>query len=149
MQQKTLILGLVAVLALGACNPPAAKVTASPSSLTAGAPSASALEAVKAAAAAVGFQTAGAFHVTWASSQIRVSIENSALNGSTHSARNSEAVAIADAISAAIANKPEFAGALGISVAYVARDSGADHTSLVDTIDFRKDSAGRMTLHTT
>ena len=93
--------------------------------------------------------TASAVIVTWANSQFSVSIENSALNTSTHSARNSEAVTIANAIAAVALNDPELAGLLGIHVEYVAREAGVNKPRVVDSIDFRRDSSGGMALHTT
>jgi hypothetical protein len=71
------------------------------------------------------------------------------LNTSTHSARNSEAVTIADAIAAAALNDPELAGLLGVHVEYVAREAGVNKPRIVDSIDFRRAPSGGMTLHTT
>jgi hypothetical protein len=71
------------------------------------------------------------------------------LNTSAHSARNSEAVTIANAIAAVALNDPELAGLLGIHVEYVAREAGVNKPRVVDSIDFRRDSSGGMALHTT
>jgi hypothetical protein len=46
-------------------------------------------------------------------------------------------------------NDPELAGLLGVHVEYVAREAGASKPQIVDSIDFRRDSSGGMTLHTT
>lgn len=131
------------------CSPPNAADGATSSASTAPAPNFSSVNAVRARIVGLASPTASAVIVTWANSQFSVSIENSALNTSTHSARNSEAVTIANAIAAVALNDPELAGLFGIHVEYVAREAGVNKPRVVDSIDFRRDSSGGMALHTT
>ena len=144
---------IVAALALSClvvgCSPQNAADGAASSASSVSAPTSTSLNAVRARVSEAASPTASAVIVTWANSQLSVSIENSALNTSTHSARNSEAVTIAHAIAAAAMNDPELAGLLGVHIEYVARQVGVNKPRVVDSVDFRRDSSGGMTLHTT
>ena len=149
MRIALVVAGLVLSCIVVGCSPPTAVDGATSSAASASASTSAAVNAVKARIVGVASPTASAVIVTWENSQFSVLIENSALNTSTHSARNSEAVTIAKAIAAAALNDPEFAGLLGVHVEYVARQAGASKQRIVDSIDFRKDSSGGMALHTT
>jgi len=149
MRIALVVAGLVLSCIVVGCSPPTAVDGATSSAGSASASTSAAVNAVKARIVGVASPTASAVIVTWENSQFSVSIENSALNTSTHSARNSEAVTIAKAIAAAALNDSEFAGLLGVHVEYVARQAGASKQRIVDSIDFRKDSSGGMALHTT
>lgn len=72
---------------------------------------------------------------------------NSNMNGSSHSARNNEAIVIGPIVSQAIADKPEFKSVVVIRVQYVHRTSSKDR--IVDTIEFRKDAGGNFQFHQT
>ncbi len=149
MRMALVITGLALSCIVVGCSPPNAGDGATSSASSASAPTSTSVNAVRARIEGVASPTASAVIVTWANSQFSVSIENSVLNTSTHSARNSEAVTIADAIAAAALNDPELAGLLGVHVEYVAREAGVNKPQIVDSIDFRRDSSGGMTLHTT
>ena len=149
MRNAMMVAGLaLSCLAVG-CVPPNAADRPMSSASSVPAPTSTSLNAVRASISEAASPTASAVIVTWANSQLFVSIENSALNTSTHSARNSEAVTIADAIAAAALNDPALPGLLGVHVEYVARQVGASKPRVVDSIDFRRDSSGGMALHTT
>ena len=149
MLKALMVAGLALSCILVGCAPPNAADGATSPASSAVAPASASLNAVRARIVGVASPTASAVIVTWADSQFSVSIENSALNTSTHSARNSEAVTIADAIAAAAMNDPELAGLLGVHVEYVAREAGVNKPRVIDSIDFRRDSSGGMALHTT
>lgn len=149
MRIALVVAGLALSCVAVGCSPPNAVDGATSSASSASAPTDTSVNAVRARIVGVASPTASAVIVTWVNSQFSVSIENSALNTSTHSARNSEAVTIAEAIAAAALNDPELAGLLGVHVEYVARQAGASKPQIVDSIDFRRDSSGGMTLHTT
>jgi len=140
---------LALFLALTGCSPAKTEDHVTSPAASGGLAGSPALDAVREKLVAVVSGSPGAMPITWDGSQLSVSIENSALNAATHSARNSEATTIANTIGGAVANLPEFAGLLSVHVQYVAREAGANTTAPVDTIDFRKDALGRMTLHTT
>jgi len=148
--RKSLIASILALTSIvGGCEPSGPATTTDPATSAGGTVSASALSAVKEKVAGVASPTASAVTIVWNANQFSVTIENSELNNSTHSARNSEATTIADTIVATIANMPEFAGLVGVHIDYVSRESGDGKLSVVDSIDFRKDSTGLMKLHTT
>lgn len=149
MRGSLAITGLAILCFTAGCSPPKAVDAATSSEYSPAVSASPSQNTVRQRIVAVTSPTASAVNLTWAESQFFVSIENSALNSSTHSARNSEAVTIADTIVAAVANMSEFVGVLGIHVEYVAREVGASKTRVIDSIDFRRDSSGRMTLHTT
>jgi hypothetical protein len=65
---------------------------------------------------------------------------NSNMNGSSHGARNNEAMVIGPIVVQAIADKPEFNGILVIRVQYLRRSSQS--SKVVDTIEYRKDASG-------
>lgn len=149
MRRALGVTGLAFFCVIAGCSPPNGLDAATSLANSAAESASPSLNAVKEKVAAAASPTASAINLSWVKSQFFVSIENSALNGSTHSARNSEAVTIANTIVAAAANMSEFAGLLGIHVEYVAREVGANKTRMIDSIDFRRDSSGRMSLHTT
>ena len=149
MRIALMVAGLSLSCLVVGCSPQNAGDGATSSAHSAPAPSSTSLNAVRARIEGVASPTASAIIVTWADSQFSVSIENSALNTSTHSARNSEAVTISDAVAAAAVNDPELAGLLGVHVEYVAREAGVNKPRVVDSIDFRRAPSGGMTLHTT
>ena len=149
MRNAMMVAGLALSCLVVGCSPPNAADRPMSSASSALAPTSTSLNAVRANISEAASPTASAVIVTWANSQLFVSIENSVLNTSTHSARNSEAVTIVDAIAAAALNDPELAGLLGVHVEYVARQVGASKPQVVDSIDFRRDSSGGMALHTT
>lgn len=72
---------------------------------------------------------------------------NSNMNGSSHSARNNEAIVIGPIVGQAIADKPEFNGILVIRVQYLRRSSQS--SKVVDTIEYRKDASGKFQFHET
>ena len=149
MRNVLMVAGLALSCLVVGCSPPNAVDDPTSSASSVSAPTSTSLNAVRASISEAASPTASAIIVTWANSQLSVSIENSALNTSTHSARNSEAVTIADTIAATALKDPELAGLLGVHVEYVARQVGKDKPQIVDSIDFRKDSSGGMALHTT
>ena len=149
MRNALMVAGLALSCLVVGCSPQNAPHGATSSANSAPTPSSTSLNAVRAKIEGVASPTASAIIVTWADSQFSVSIENSALNTSTHSARNSEAVTISDAVAAVAVNDPELAGLLGVHVEYVARGAGVNKLRVVDSIDFRRAPSGDMTLHTT
>ena len=78
-----------------------------------------------------------------------VSRVNSNMNGSSHGARNNEASAIASVVSKAIADKSEMKNIITIRVQYLTRSQAAAGTSVIDTVEFRKDPNGVFQLHMT
>ena len=86
--------------------------------------------------------------ITTQKNAVTVERINSNMNGSSHGARNSEAMAIGPIVSQAIANKPGFKSVVVIRVQYLRRSSGAKD-EVVDTIEFRKDAAGTFQFHET
>ena len=74
---------------------------------------------------------------------------NSNLNGSSHGARNNEAIVIGPIVSHAIADKPKFKGVVVIRVQYLRRSSPGSKDEAVDTIEFRKDASGKFQFHET
>jgi len=72
---------------------------------------------------------------------------NSNMNGSSHGARNNEAIVIGPIVVQAIADKPEFNGILVIRVQYLRRSSQS--SKVVDTIEYRKDASGKFQFHET
>ena len=74
---------------------------------------------------------------------------NSNMNGSSHGARNNEAIVIGPIVSQAIADKPEFKGVVVIRVQYLRRSSPRSKAEVVDTIEFRKDASGKFQFHET
>ncbi len=148
--RKSLIASVLALVSsVGGCEPSSPTTTTDPATSMGGTVSPSALSAVQEKVAGVASPTASTVTVAWNANQFSVTIENSDLNNSTHSARNSEATTIADTIVTTAASMSEFAGLVGVHIDYVSRESADDKLSVVDGIDFRKDSAGRMKLHTT
>jgi hypothetical protein len=74
---------------------------------------------------------------------------NSNQNDTSHAGRNNEAVAIAKIVSAAIANRPEYADITTIRVQYLSRDSATADAKVIDTVDFRKNPTGIFEIHLT
>jgi hypothetical protein len=74
---------------------------------------------------------------------------NSSLNDASHAGRNTEAAAIGDIVSKAIAGKPELANIHSIRVQYVTRSPPNADNHVVDTVDFRQAPDGTFDLHTT
>jgi hypothetical protein len=74
---------------------------------------------------------------------------NSNMNGSSHGARNNEAIVIGPIVSQAIADKPEFKGVVVIRVQYLRRSSPGSKAEVVDTVEFRKDAGGKFQFHET
>ena len=83
--------------------------------------------------------------------EIAITVEriNSNLNGSSHGARNNEAAVIGPILAQAIGDKPEFKGVIVIRVQYLRRSSRGSSDKIVDTIEFRKDAAGKFQFHET
>jgi hypothetical protein len=148
MQRSWIVAGLAVASLVAGCSPPRPAATVDAPTSIGGVISTSALSIVKERVAAIASPSASSVTVVWAADQFVVTVENSELNRLTHSARNSEATTIAETISTTIANMPEFAGLLGVHIDYVAR-GGDIGTKIVDRIDFRKDSMGRLSLHAT
>lgn len=84
--------------------------------------------------------TAGSYMLT-------VTVINSRLTNSP--AREMEAHKIAEALTRAMAAKPEFKSIQALHVDYIARDTDRDDSRIVDGIDFWKDSQGDFKLHMT
>ena len=74
---------------------------------------------------------------------------NSNMNGSSHGARNNEAIVIGPIVSQAIVDKPAFKSVVVIRVQYLRRSSPGAKDEVVDTIEFRKDAAGKFQFHET
>ena len=74
---------------------------------------------------------------------------NSNMNGSSHGARNNEAIVIGPIVSQAIADKPAFKSVVAIRVQYLRRSSPDAKDEVVDTIEFRKNAAGKFQFHET
>ena len=138
MRRSWIVVGLAVAFVIAGCSPPRPAATVDTPPSTGEAVSTSALSVVKERVAAVASPSASSVTVVWAADQFLVTIENSELNRSTHSAQNSEATTIAETISKTIANMPEFAGLLGVHIDYVTR-GGDVGTTTIDRIDFRKD----------
>lgn len=71
---------------------------------------------------------------------------NSNLNGSSHGGRNNEAAAIAVVASDAIGKTPDFAAVSTIKVQYIQR-SAENAITVIDTVEFRKNSQGVFEIH--
>ena len=74
---------------------------------------------------------------------------NSNMNGTSHGARNNEAIVIGPIMSQAIADKPEFKAVVVIRVQYLRRSSPGSKAEVVDTVEFRKDASGKFQFHET
>lgn len=75
---------------------------------------------------------------------------NSTINASTHQARNNEATAIVSAVAAEFTRKgAQYAEIQSISVDYVERTGTPAHDTVIDRIDFRKNTASKFELHIT
>jgi hypothetical protein len=74
---------------------------------------------------------------------------NDTSHDTSHGARNSEALTIGPIVSQAIADKPGFKSVVVIRVQYLRRSSRGAKDEIVDTIEFRKDAAGKFQFHET
>lgn len=74
---------------------------------------------------------------------------NSNMNSSTHGGRDNEATAIADVVSQAIFEKPEFNGIVSLRVQYIAREATDKNARVIDTIEFREDPNNKFQFHKT
>jgi hypothetical protein len=87
--------------------------------------------------------------ITMAGNILIVLRVNSNMNESTHGGRDNEATAIASVVSNAISGKSEFRDAHTIRVQYATRSAPGRDSSVVDTVDFRKDRQGVFQFHRT
>lgn len=87
--------------------------------------------------------------VTTQKNAVTVERINSNMNDTSHGARNSEAMTIGPFVSQAIADKPGFKSVVVIRVQYLRRSSPGAKDEIVDTIEFRKDAAGKFQFHET
>jgi len=98
-------------------------------------------------------QTIGAeeptVEVTISGNILIVARVNSKLNDATHGGRNNEAIAIAPVVIKAIEDGPEFKTVHTIRVQYLVRRKVSEKGTVLDTVDFRKDSNGKFQFHET
>ena len=87
--------------------------------------------------------------ITMANNILTVLRINSNMNQATHGARDNEATAIVSVVSKAISGKSEFSNLHTIRIRYASRSSPGANSSVVDTVDFRKDSQGAFEFHRT
>src|SRR5579859_4615551 len=73
---------------------------------------------------------------------------NSNMNRSTHAGRDNEAAAIATIVSEAIVGKHEFDSLVTLRVDYLDRSTSGE-SKVIDSVEFREDSAGRFRFHRT
>ncbi|MDG4875337.1 hypothetical protein P9273_09535 [Mesorhizobium sp. WSM4935] len=83
--------------------------------------------------------------------QIVVAIVNSDLNGPliTHRDREAEAAKIVEAIVAVLKGNPAYEKLLAIHIDYVSREPQANHSHVVDAVDYRRNLNGSFDLHRT
>jgi hypothetical protein len=76
------------------------------------------------------------------STQVVVTLTNSNLLAASHPDRDADAARIAHVVEKEIAARSELAGVHAIHIDYLARESGS--SSMKDSMDYRKDAAGRF-----
>jgi hypothetical protein len=83
--------------------------------------------------------------------QIVVAIVNSDLNGPliTHRDREANAAKIVEATVAVLQGNPAYEKLLAIHIDYVSREPQANHSHVVDGVDYRRNLNGSFDLHKT
>ncbi|WP_027055708.1 hypothetical protein [Mesorhizobium erdmanii] len=83
--------------------------------------------------------------------QIVVAVVNSDLNGPliSHREREVDAAKIVEAIIAVLKGNPAHDKLLAIHIDYVSREPKADHSHVVDGVDYRRNQNGSFDLHKT
>ena len=80
--------------------------------------------------------------LSFTSAQIVVTVTNSNLLAASHPDRDADAARIEHVVEKEIASRAGLAGAQAIHIDYVARESGS--SSIKDSVDYRRDAAGRF-----
>ena len=83
--------------------------------------------------------------------QVAVAVVNSDLNGPliTHRDREADAAKIVEAIIAVLKGSPAYDKLLAIHIDYVSREPQADHSHVVDGVDYRRNLSGSFDVHKT